>query len=186
MFTTPVRARTVLDVLAPARVDVFVVARPVVVPPVRETTPREAVLRDALFVEATGVVAVRAAVVFVVARDVTVRATFARVAVAAFVVAREDARGLVRDVPARPVAAADCVTISVGAIGSANTARIDNNVEQTKNAPASKKTVPMAFLQKSATLRLFINTLLFSGKRPENPLFLMAAPSSPHPLIIRL
>ena len=54
-------------------------------------------------------------------------------------------------------------TVFAGAIGSANTARIDTNVEQTKNAPASKNTVPTAFLQKSVILRLVINTLLLSG-----------------------
>lgn len=60
-------------------------------------------------------------------------------------------------------AAGDTVT---GAIGSANTARIDTNVEQTKNAPASKNTVPIAFLICSAKLRFFIEN---SPCNPETP-----------------
>ena len=49
----------------------------------------------------------------------------------------------------------DCATV-VGAIGSANTVRIDNKVEQIKNAPASKNTVPIAFLYASAIFWFFI------------------------------
>ncbi len=67
------------------------------------------------------------------------------------VVVRPDARAVA---PARGDWAD--VAIIAGAIGSANTARIDTNVEQTKNAPASKNTVPTAFLKKSPKLRLFI------------------------------
>jgi hypothetical protein len=43
-----------------------------------------------------------------------------------------------------------------GAIGSAKTARIDKNVEHTKNAAASRNTVPAAFLNISPILRVFI------------------------------
>jgi hypothetical protein len=55
-----------------------------------------------------------------------------------------------------------------GAIGSANTERIDNNVEHVKNAPPSKNIVPTAFLQQSEKLRLFINHSPAFWKRPEN------------------
>lgn len=142
-FDVAVRARTLRDV---------VVVRDA--PVARDTTPRDVVV---------AVVRGLATVV----RDATLRAVFADgVAVVprdtTFDVARRDV-ALVRG---------DCaVTIApvVGAIGSANTARIDNNVEQTKNAPASKKTVPTAFLQQSAMLRLFINTLLLSGGTPGKP-----------------
>lgn len=142
-FDVAVRARTLRDV---------VVVRDA--PVARDTTPRDV---------AAAVVRGLATVV----RDATLRAVFADgVAVVprdtTFDVARRDV-ALVRG---------DCaVTIApvVGAIGSANTARIDNNVEQTKNAPASKKTVPTAFLQQSAMLRLFINTLLLSGETPGKP-----------------
>lgn len=138
-----VRARTLRDV---------VVVRDA--PVARDTTPRD-----------VAAVVVRGLVTVV--RDETLRPTFADgVAVVprdtTFDVARRDA-AIVRGDCAVTVAPA------VGAIGSANTARIDNNVEQTKNAPASKKTVPTAFLQQSAMLRLFINTLLLSGGTPGKP-----------------
>ena len=48
------------------------------------------------------------------------------------------------------------VALCIGAIGSANTVRIDNNVEQIKNAPASKNTVPTAFLYASVIFLFFI------------------------------
>ena len=153
-----------------------VVARPVVV----------AVVRDAVALGRPDVVVVRDAVpLVVVVRDVVgtavaVRDTTPRdiVAPLVFAVPRETTFDDVpravavdgRAVDARTLPAArgdatadDVVTVAVGAIGSANTARIDNKVEQTKNAPASKNTVPIAFLTCSAKLRLFINTLLYSG-----------------------
>ena len=43
-----------------------------------------------------------------------------------------------------------------GATGSANTERIEINVEQTKNAVANKNNVPIAFLQEFASIRIFI------------------------------
>lgn len=154
-----------------------VVARPVVV---------AAVVRDAVALGRPDVVVVRDAVpLVVVVRDVVgtaaaVRDTTPRdiVAPLVFAVPRETTFDDVpravavdgRAVDARTLPAArgdatadDVVTVAVGAIGSANTARIDNKVEQTKNAPASKNTVPIAFLTCSAKLRLFINTLLYSG-----------------------
>lgn len=153
-----------------------VVARPVVA----------AVVRDAVALGRPDVVVVRDAVpLVVVVRDVVgtaaaVRDTTPRdiVAPLVFAVPRETTFDDVpravavdgRAVDARTLPAArgdatadDVVTVAVGAIGSANTARIDNKVEQTKNAPASKNTVPIAFLTCSAKLRLFINTLLYSG-----------------------
>lgn len=152
------------------------VARPVVA----------AVVRDAVALGRPDVVVVRDAVpLVVVVRDVVgtavaVRDTTPRdiVAPLVFAVPRETTFDDVpravavdgRAVDARTLPAArgdatvdDVVTVAVGAIGSANTARIDNKVEQTKNAPASKNTVPIAFLTCSAKLRLFINTLLYSG-----------------------
>ena len=154
-----------------------VVARPVVV---------AAVVRDAVALGRPDVVVVRDAVpLVVVVRDVVgtavaVRDTTPRDIVAPLVFAAprettfDDVPRAVavdgRAVDARTLPAArgdatvdDVVTVAVGAIGSANTARIDNKVEQTKNAPASKNTVPIAFLTCSAKLRLFINTLLYSG-----------------------
>jgi len=80
----------------------------------------------------------------VVARLETVRAVVAPrglVAVDVFVL-----RGLARPVRALAACGVAATVCTVGATGSANTARIDTNVEQTKNAPASKNTVPMAFL----------------------------------------
>ena len=62
-----------------------------------------------------------------------------------------------RDVAfARGDAVFTAVGVITGAIGSANTARIDKNVEQTKNAPANKNAVLNAFLAKLATSCLFI------------------------------
>lgn len=151
-FDVAVRARTLRDV---------VVVRDA--PVARDTTPRD-------------VVATVARGLATVVRDETLRAVFADVVVApdddvaVAVVPRDTTFDVVRRDVA--VVRGDCaVTIApvVGAIGSANTARIDNNVEQTKNAPASKKTVPTAFLQQSAMLRLFINTLLLSGETPGKP-----------------
>lgn len=140
-----VRART-----ARFWVDVLVLPDAVVE---RETTlrddvavlPRAVVVRAELFVVARDVTE-RDGVVFEVFATLVVRDTVARdVFVARDVVVF---RGL-----ARPVVVAAArgdwavVGITVGATGSANTARIDNNVEHTKNAPASKNTVPTAFLQ---------------------------------------
>lgn len=129
----------------------------------------EAVVRDAFAVVAgdvTGATAPRDTV----ARDVTARELVAVL----FAVPRDTMfADVLRDDAGRAdartfaplrgdctFAAGDTVT---GAIGSANTARIDTNVEQTKNAPASKKTVPIAFLICSAKLRFFIETPPGSG-----------------------
>ncbi len=136
---------------------------------------------DAVVVRAAvGVVAVRA----VVARDVTPRDIVAELAPfdvprtttldVVFAVEREDAgRADARTFPELRADETDGVADAVvtGAIGSANTARMDKNVEQTKNAPASKKTVPIAFFIYSAKLRLFINYSPVFRKRPENPMF---------------
>jgi len=118
----------------------------------RDTTARPvfaAVARDVVFV--------------VAARDATVRLVAAPPAVAVRATVAEPVvpRGLARPerdvaVPAR-VAWGVAPVAPTGAIGSANTARMDTNVEHTKNAAANKKTVPIAFLQKSPILRLFIN-----------------------------
>ena len=139
-------------------------------------TPRDvtALPRDAVVLAMPRDVAVARDGATVVPRDADIPDTAARDVVArdaterdaAVVVRAVDAavvRGLVRpdarDVPAR----ADCgaaAVIFIGAMGSASTARIDTNVEQTKNAAASKNTVPTAFLQKSPNVRFFIQTPL--------------------------
>ena len=155
---------------------------------VRETTfldetPRDADVLDAVafardtvvlgrLVVVVAVVLTAVVGVVVVAREVTPRATVAELVVpvsrdTTFDVVVREVAGLA-DVRTLLLERGDCtvfvVIVFVGAIGSANTARIDKNVEQTKNAPASKNTVPIAFLQCSAKLRLFINALLCSGK----------------------
>lgn len=108
------------------------------------------VVRDAVAVRAVvGVAVVRA----VVPRDVTARDVVAVVVVPrdmVFVAVRRDVEFVLRGdaVPARVAwGPATTVDVAIGAIGSANTARIDTNVEQTRNAPANKNTVPIAFLQ---------------------------------------
>ena len=108
------------------------------------------VVRDAVVVRAVvGVTVVRA----VVPRDVTARDAVAVVVVprdTVFVAVRRDVAFVLRGdaVPARVAwGPATTVDVAIGAIGSANTARIDTNVEQTRNAPANKNTVPIAFLQ---------------------------------------
>jgi len=141
------------------RATVLPVVRDVAVAPVRDTTLRDATLRDELFVAEFAVVVVRVAAEFeraVVARDATLRDGVADDTVP---VARDTVFAALRGVAVvRPVAPPRAVgAAAIGAIGSAKTARIDNNVEQTKNAPANKNTVPTAFLQKSAILRLVIN-----------------------------
>lgn len=93
---------------------------------VLDATPRDVVVRDA----DAGVT---------VARDTVERAT---VALFAF------ARGLVRPNL--------CGNVFAGATGSANTERIDINVEQTKNAAANKNTVPIAFFKEFAFIRKFM------------------------------
>lgn len=149
----PVVAAVVRDAVALGRPDVVVV---------RDAVPLVVVVRDVVGTE----VAVRdttprdivAPLVFAVPRETTFDDVPRAVAV--------DGRAVdARTLPAArgDATADDVVTVAVGAIGSANTARIDNKVEQTKNAPASKNTVPIAFLTCSAKLRLFINTLLYSG-----------------------
>jgi len=175
-FVVAVRAATPRDAFAVVRVAV------------RVATPRAeftdaAVPRDAFVVarDATGVVtAVRVAVV----RADTVRgdATTFDAPVPRETVVAVVPRGLARPVRVAP-AADDCGTAIIisfaGAIGSANTARIDTKVEQTKNAPASKNTVPIAFLHKSATLRLFINFLPMGRKGPKPSLFMVKAHRAP-------
>lgn len=156
--------RDAVPVVAAVPRETVVLGRAVAVVVVPATVPLETV----------GVVAPRDTV----ARDVTVRAGVAALGVVVTVAAvvprdtilvfvldvagRADERVLL--VPARVACGVATAFCAIGAIGSANTALIDKNVEQTKNAPASKNTVPIASLQKSATLRLFINTLLCSGK----------------------
>ena len=70
----------------------------------------------------------------------------------------------------RAVAFDVCIGTTAGAIGSANTARIDKNVEHTKNAPAKRNTVPMAFFATVAILRLFIHYSP-ADANPTNPPF---------------
>lgn len=96
----------------------------------REETVRVAVaVREAVALDAVGVVDA--------ARDVVERDTLVRL------VALE--RGLWRPV--------DWFVAFVSNIGSANTERIEINVEQTKNAAANKNTVPIAFLQQFVFIR---------------------------------
>ena len=97
---------------------------------VLDATPRDVVARDDVVAGVT------------VARDTVERATAELFALFTF------ARGLVRpDL---------CGNVFAGAIGSANTERIDINVEQTKNAAANKNTVPIAFFNEFAFIRKFI------------------------------
>ena len=162
-----VRARTLRAVVAADDRDVTAVA-------LRAATPRDGVVTPLADVVGAPRVAVVVAERDAVPRDVDVaRDTPDVVDVAALVVvgatalrdatARDvldvpratvaaDVRGLARDardvdVPARAPWGAATVTVSTGAIGSANTARIETKVEQTKNAAASKKTVPTAFFK---------------------------------------
>jgi hypothetical protein len=127
---------------------------------VRVDTPRFDAARDA--VRATTLRVDVAPFVAPDGRDATLRDATPRDAFA-FVVAVVGRADVAVDVPrgdARPergeaVAAAGAFS-NTGAIGSANTTRIDNNVEHTKNAPISNSTVPSAFLHKFMTERLFI------------------------------
>ena len=95
--------------------------------------PRDITLRDGVFAREA---------VFDVVRATTLRCcVFAREAPSVVVRTRDAAllRPDARDVAfARGDAAFDTVGEITGAIGSAKTARIDKNVEHTKNAPASK------------------------------------------------
>jgi hypothetical protein len=68
----------------------------------------------------------------------------------------------------------------IGATGSANTARIDSTVEQTKNAPASKNIVPIAFLIEFAMFLVLIKLSLCSGKSPETQPFYGLSPCVMH------
>ena len=176
------------------RVGLFAATRDAVVVVVRDTTLRDApdadgravvvvFLRDVVIVGRPDVatrddaVAVPAATVgVVVARDTTLRLAVVPRGDVTVVVAfpretifaefpRDVAGRDVRDVlPARVAWGVITLFWATGAIGSANTERIDKNVEQTKNAPASKNTVPIAFLNESAKLRFFIKHSLCSGK----------------------
>jgi hypothetical protein len=93
-------------------------------------------------------------------------------------------RGLARPertfAPARVAWGPFCAALFIGAIGSAKTERIDNNVEHVKNAPPSKNIVPTAFLQQSEKLRLFINHSPTFWKRPENMHFNVIMPCIIH------
>ena len=155
----------------------FVVARDAFATVPRDTTlrplvvavPRDtvfAVARDAVMLgravvvvaRVASVVAVRAVVGVAVVRAVVPRDVTARDAVAVvvvprdtvFVAVRRDVAFVLRGdaVPARVAwGPATTVDVAIGAIGSANPARIDTNVAPTRNAPANKNTVPIAFLQ---------------------------------------
>ena len=126
-----------------------VVARFVAVLALRETTLRVVVERADVAVFA----------VVELARDTTLRVAVPREVVVVFVAIVGRADEAVFDVPrglARPERGDWACVIAVdasivGAIGSANTTRIDNNVEHTKNAPISNNTVPSAFLHIFAT-----------------------------------
>jgi len=150
-----VRLRTLRFVFTPVRdvTTLFV--------PARDTTLRDAPVRDAT-------------TLFVPARDTTLRDAVA--VRATLFVCDCTWRGLVRALrevaPARTACGVLAVDTSIGAIGSAKTARIDSNVEQTKNAPASKNTVPTAFLQQSVIFWRFIKLSLYSGQHPETRHFL--------------
>lgn len=151
--------------------ELFAVVRDAAVP-VRDTTLRDVVARDAPVLVAA----------VVPARDTTLRVVAARdavvfVAVRATFVFATVFRGVARDardvaVPARDAWGVFSVLLSTGAIGSAKTARIDKNVEQTKNAPANKNTVPTAFLQQAVIFWRFIKTLLYFWQGPETRHFL--------------
>ena len=147
VFDAVPRDTTARDVTPREFVDVVAVPRETVV-----LGRPDAVARDAVVVltnDVAGVVVPRETI----ARDVTPRdgATFCVCAVPRDTtddaVLRDDAgRADARTVPdVRGDATVGADTVMVGAIGSANTARIDNNVEQTKNAPANRNTVPIAF-----------------------------------------
>ena len=145
-----VRARTLRALFAFAR-DVAAIWR--------ETTLRDAAFTRPFAVARCAFARDATARLCTVLRDVVARDAFADGAATAVraTVARDVAavlRGLVRPelrvVAARPDCGAATEFGSYGAIGSAKTARIDNKVEQTKNAPANRKTVPTAFLKESA------------------------------------
>lgn len=108
--------------------------------------PRDTVVRVALFefVERDAVV-----------RDVVARDTVERLDVVAF------ARGLVRPNL--------CGKLFEFTIGSANTDRIETNVEHTKNAAANRNIVPIAFFTEFVFMRnvIKISCLLLYAKRPE-------------------
>ena len=152
------RARTV-------RPERFAVVRVAAVVAVRATT-----LRDGAVVVVRVVVRV-ARPREVVARDGAVVAVVPRYTVVVAVVVRGLARPERVALPAR-WARGEIVSAFTGAIGSANAARIDINVEHVKNAPPNKKTVPMAFLQQLENLRLVIFTLPRAWDMPRNPYFL--------------
>ena len=123
--------------------------------PVSRFVVRATTLRDVPVPER-----VVATVALLVARETTLRDAdvFARDALFVVVRTRDAAveRAFVRGDAARGDEAAPVGT-TVGAIGSAKTARIDKNVEHTKNAPASKNTVPTAFLATPTIFCLFIH-----------------------------
>ena len=116
--------------------------------------PRDTTLRDGVFARDAELDVVRATTLRcgAFARDAATGAVVVRTRDAALL--RPDARDVAF---ARGDAAFDTVGEITGAIGSAKTARIDKNVEHTKNATASKKTVPIAFFATPAILRLVIH-----------------------------
>lgn len=144
--------------------------------PVRDTVLRpDVVVRDVTLRDCV----VAAGVVVAEVRDATTGRPVTLRAAAGADVVRATVAAFVRDVAVRPdvrAVAPRCddtcpvATPAVGAIGSANTARIDNRVEQTNPAPASKNIVPTTFLKISPKLRFFINNSLYPGK-PGNLLF---------------
>jgi hypothetical protein len=100
---------------------------------------------------------------------VAVLATVAREVVPALRgLARPDVRAVL---PARAAWGVAYAVSSTGAIGSAKTARIDKNVEHTKNAPANKKTVLTAFFSDFATVSVFMNISPCVPRIPRIPTF---------------
>lgn len=153
---------------------------------VRAVVPRDTTFRAVLFARDT--------VFVVVARDTTPRdrlvvpATRPVADVVRATVAFDTPRFVVRP-DARFVAfvrgdAFDCTGVIAGAIGSANTARIDKNVEHTKNAPAKRNTVPTAFFATNAISRLFIHYSPADAKSM-NPPFL-ACQTGHTTIVVRL
>lgn len=114
---------------------------------VRAVTPRDGVVVCALMLRtlARGETVLDVTPRDVVVRDADAGVTVVRAALARFCVV---ARGLVRPNL--------CGNVFAGATGSANTERIDINVEQTKNAAANKNTVPIAFFKEFAFIRKFM------------------------------
>ena len=155
---------------------------------VRATTLRATVLGLVARDTTLRFVAVPRDTVFAFARDATPRDTTFLFTVAPVVVraivAGDTPRFVVRP-DARFVAfvrgdALVSAGTNVGAIGSANTARIDKNVEQTKNAPAKRNTVPIAFFATDAISRLFIRILPADANAHKSALFMVCQTANQH------